>query len=395
MSIFLKPMASEFGWSRSLITGAIAFGSILGAIASPFIGPMLDRHGPRLVAFFGILALSAGLMAMSFLSQIWQLYLFFGIGRMIAVGILSLVIAVTISNWFYRKRGRAMGVAQLGSRVGTTILPPIVQFIILSHGWRVAWGALSILVFVLSALPSLILLKRKPEDMGLQPDGLDRASIADAESGSAIEAVNGVRVETADTLWSRRQVLFSSTFWWLIALSSFLRFSGAGTNFHIFPFMTDQGISPTLAVLAISVINISGAAGGVILGFLAERFERNKMLAVVLVLLAFAFLSVFLAVERTITIFFYAVVFGLLRGGMMPLVPLVWADCYGRASLGTVLGLSGPFRLFGNALGPVFGAVCFDLVAGYAVPFSIYAGLFLLAGVIALFVKPPIKSERV
>ena len=132
LSVFMKPMIGEFGWSRSTVTAAITLGSIAGGLASPFIGPFLDRYGPRMIAFWGVLILSAGLISLTFLSKIWQLYIFFGVGRMIAVGALGLVISVTVSNWFIRRRGRAMGLATLGSRAGTATFPPFVQYILQS-----------------------------------------------------------------------------------------------------------------------------------------------------------------------------------------------------------------------------------------------------------------------
>ena len=140
LAIFMKPMANEFGWSRSAITGSIAVGSLSAALLSPFIGPVLDRHGARMTAFWGILFLSLGLVGMTFVSRIWQLYLFFGMGRMIAVGILLLVISVSVSSWFIRKRGRAMGIVSLGPRLGSVFLPLLAQFFILVFGWRLAWS---------------------------------------------------------------------------------------------------------------------------------------------------------------------------------------------------------------------------------------------------------------
>ena len=100
LSIFMIPMEAEFGWSRSFITGAIAVGSLAGGFAGPFLGPFMDRHGPRMMAFYGITILSCGLIALGWLSSLWQLYLFFGTGRMIAAGLLNLVVTVSVSNWF-------------------------------------------------------------------------------------------------------------------------------------------------------------------------------------------------------------------------------------------------------------------------------------------------------
>jgi len=154
LSIFMKPMVEEFGWSRASVTGAIAFGSICGGPLSLLIGPIMDKHGPRMVSFWGVFLLSLGLGAMTFVNHLWQLYLFFGVGRMISVGVLSLSTAVSVSNWFVRFRGRAMGIAKIGERLGSALLPMLIQFVILTLGWRLAWGALGAVVFLMSGIPA-------------------------------------------------------------------------------------------------------------------------------------------------------------------------------------------------------------------------------------------------
>ncbi|MBW1709737.1 MAG: MFS transporter [Deltaproteobacteria bacterium] len=389
LSIFLKPMAAEFGWSRSLITGAITFGSICGGIASPFVGPALDRHGPRMVAFYGVLILSVGLVALSFLSHPWQLYLFFGIGRMIAVGVLSMVISVSVANWFINKRGRAMGIAHLGTRVGTAIFPPLVQFMILSVGWRLAWGALGLIVFLLSAIPSILFLKRRPEDIGLLPDGEFPEKPWDGDDGPGDGKTDRQINKSLEPEWRREQAVRTPAFWLLIVMSCLALFSGAGINFHIFPFLTDKGISSSSAVLVLTIAAIAGAVGGLILGFLAERVHLKKLLAVIFAALGILLFSLFWFVKGGNAVFVFAVFFGILRGGMMPLLALIWAQFYGRASLGSIFSLASPFRLTANALGPIFGALCFDFLGGYTVPLVVFSILFVLAGLIASFLNPP------
>lgn len=384
LSIFMKPMAREFGWSRAMITGAIAIGSLAGGILSPFVGPVLDRHGPRKAAFYGILILSAGLVALTFLTSIWQLYLLFGLGRMIAVGLLDLVIAVSVSNWFIKKRGRAMGIAQLGSRLGTAIFPAFVQFLIIFIGWRLAWTGLGITVFLLSAIPALLFLKRRPEDMGLLPDG-DRFF---PEKGEPVFRTdkNTISPQTKpENQISRKKAMRQPIFWLLIAMSSFLLFSGAGVNFHMYPFLTDKGISPATAVFLLGIAAISSAGGGLFFGMLAERFPAKLILTAALIFLAVMFFFIFWIIKMKAMLFIFAVIFGVLRGGSMPLIPLIWAEFYGRESLGSIFSLSGPFRFTANALGPVFGGLCFDLLGSYFVPFIIFSSLFLISGLISYF----------
>jgi len=407
LSIFLKPMVGEFGWTRTIVTGAMAFGSICGGIISPLVGPILDRHGPRQVAFWGILILSAGLVSLSFLERIWQLYLFFGIGRMIAVGALSLVISVTVSNWFIRRRGRAMGIAWLGARFGSTILPPFVQFFILSQGWRVAWATLGVLIFLLSGIPSLIFLRRRPEDIGLLPDGKPPGIEIEKDTESFKGSSPNISGNTVDPVWTRAQALRTPAFWILTLVSCLIPFAGAGINFHIFPFLTDQGFTETSAVFILSAIAIFGALGAVVWGVLAERFRTQVLVAIDVFMGGLVIIAIFWFVKADISGFTGALMIvvlsiligfhGISSGGRMPLLSLIWAEFFGRTSLGSIYSFSSPFRFTANAFGPIFAALCFDLLGSYALPFHIFTLLLMFSGIISLFMKlpkPPVPVKQ-
>ncbi|WP_320044500.1 MFS transporter [uncultured Desulfobacter sp.] len=394
LSIFLKPMADEFGWNRSIITGSIAVGSLSGGILSPLVGPYLDRNGPRKAAFWGITILSAGLIALSQLSSVWQLYLFFGTGRMIASGLLALVVTVSVSNWFIEKRGRAMGISQLGSRIGIAFLPLLVQHIILSYGWRTAWAVLGIIVFAFSALPSLIFLKRRPEDVGLLPDGREPAERLEADEDKSDKPNKAVRYNLEnEPVWTRQTAFRTVSFWQLVFVMCVIYLVGAGSNFHMFPFMTDQGLPATTAVLVITVLSVCAALGGVLFGFLAEKISVKILMGGVLITIAGLFFSVFWAVKKPAWMFIFAVVYGIIRGGVLPLIFLIWTEFYGRRSSGTVLGIAGPFRMAANAAGPVSAAIFFDLFHNYWIPFSAFTILLIMAGLVCLIAKPPVSPE--
>jgi len=393
LAIFLKPMAEEFGWNRSIITGSIAVGSLAGGILSPLVGPHLDHHGPRKAAFWGITILSAGLIALSQLSSVWQLYLFFGTGRMIASGLLALVVTVSVSNWFIEKRGRAMGISQLGSRIGIAFLPLLVQHIIISYGWRTAWAVLGIIVFACSALPSLIFLKRRPEDVGLLPDGRAPEENLETDPEKSDEKVQQSRFNLEnEPLWTRKTAFRTTAFWQLVFVMCVIYLVGAGANFHLFPFMTDQGLPPSMAVLVITVLSICAAFGGVLFGFLAERISVKILMGWVLITIGIIFYLVFWAVKEPVWMFIFAVVYGTIRGGVLPLIFLLWTEFYGRRSSGTVQGIAGPFRMAANAAGPVSAAICFDLSHNYWIPFSAFTFLLIIAGFLCLVAKPPVSK---
>lgn len=399
LSVFMKPMIAEFGWSRTAVSGSIAFGSICAGILSPFVGPLLDRHGPKMVAFWSILVMSAGLVSMALITRIWQLYLFFGLGRMIAVGVLSMVITVTVSNWFVRQRGRAMGVTWLGPRVGSVILPALLQFIILSLGWRMAWGVLGMLVFLISGIPAWLFLRRRPEDVGLLPDGVQQYSEIKQHDNTATATQSSPTEEVSDPIWSRAQAIQTREFWKLTFLHSLLPFIQAGINFHLFPFLTDKGMEEKTAVWVLSTIAGFGALGSVVCGYFSERFNIQKFLAANIFSNGLIFLLFFWVVEYNAArsfgvgiIFGLAAIHGFIHGGRHPIMDSVWGHFFGRNALGSIFSFASPFRFTANACGPIFAAFCFDLIGSYTFPFYIFGAVFFISGIICLTMKAPRHS---
>lgn len=397
LSIFMKPMVDEFGWTRASVTGAIAFGSISGGLLSLVTGPILDRYGPRMVCFWGILLLSLGLGAMTFVNHLWQLYLFFGVGRMVAVGVLSLGISVSVANWFVRYRGRAMGITRVGDRLGSTLLPLMVQFLILAFGWRFAWGTLGVVVFLMSGIPALLFLRHRPEEMGLLPDGAAPAPTGD---GSGNERAGEERVDAsgydAEPFWTRTQATRTKAFWILTLITSLIPFMQAGINFHIYPFLTDQGFSETTAVFILSTIALFGMVGSPIWGMLTEKFRIQHLLTVNVVGNGLIFLVLYLAIRFKFDgawgigiIFLLAALHGIFHGGRNPMIPVVWADFFGRRSLGSIYGLSNPFFFTANALGPIFAGLCFDLLGSYEFPFYFFVVMFFISGMVTMRMQPP------
>jgi sugar phosphate permease len=397
LSIFMKPMVHEFGWSRASVTGAMAFGTASGGLISLVFGPILDRHGPRMVAFWGIFLLSMGLVAMGFISDLWQLYLFFGVGRMIGVGVLGLAIAVSVSNWFFRLRGRAMGITRIGDRFGSTLLPWMIQPLILMLGWRMAWGILGGVVFLMSGIPSLLFLRRRPEDMGLLPDGASSESGKMSSDDPPRKVDRGTTYDNpSEPVWSRAQALRTRTFWMLASLEGLIYFAQAGINFHIYPFLTDQGFNEMTAVSILSTVSLFGMVGSAVWGLLTERLHIQRLLTVNVLVNGLVFLSLYWVVGFRPDgllgigiIFFLAALHGTLHGGRNPMITLAWANFFGHRSLGSILSLSYLFHTAANAVGPVFAAFCFDLSGSYRFPFLFFVILFFLSGMITMRIQPP------
>src|SRR5258708_6798655 len=183
--MLFPPIVTEFGWERGVTAGAFSFGFLVSAAMSPLIGRMMDRFGPRAVMELGVLLMGGGMLLAPLTTQPWHLYLTIGVlvgGGSVCLGYSGQ--SLFLPNWFVRPRGLAMGCAFAGVGVGAIIMLPWVQLMIERAGWRTACTAMGILVLVALA-PISLLLRKRPQDMGLEPDG-DATPSASSRSVSNI-----------------------------------------------------------------------------------------------------------------------------------------------------------------------------------------------------------------
>ena len=174
--IFLVPLQDHFGWSRAAIAGGSAVAALTVGAVSPLVGISIDRYGSRKVMTAGALVMGSAFCLFGAIQSLWQLY---ALNVIAAIGIASvawLPNQTLISNWFDRIRGRAMGIALAGIGFGGLAMPPLADFLITEFGWRIAFAALGSLVLLIVVTVTLALVRSKPEDMGLLPDGEPRVS---------------------------------------------------------------------------------------------------------------------------------------------------------------------------------------------------------------------------
>src|SRR5258708_21832623 len=202
VSLFFPPIVDEFGWERGVTAGAFSFGFVVSGAVSPLIGRMMDRFGPRAVMELGVALMAGGLLLAPLTTRPWHLYL--TIGVLVGAGSVCLGYSgqsLFVPNWFIRRRGLAMGIAFAGVRIGSVTLLPWVQHMIEQTGWRTACSAMGLLVLI-SLAPINLLLRKRPEDIGLRPDGE-----AAPTASSARPVSNIVDPVWAGTDWTLRRAL--------------------------------------------------------------------------------------------------------------------------------------------------------------------------------------------
>ncbi len=384
LSIFLKPITEEFGWSRSTFTVPLTIGGIMGGVAAIITGPVVDRFGSRwaLTMAYGILGVSFALM--SLMDNLWQYYGLQIVARSMNTGVLAVATAVIIPNWFIMRRGRAMSLGNVGFPIGASLMPLYVQLLISLWGWREAALGVGILILVVSTVPSALFIRRRPEDLGLLPDG-DLRDPGDGQASSPrVSPMTGI----SDTSLTLRQASRMPTFYLLTIAGIFWWFGRAGLVLHAVPYLTDSGISDGVAVAALVAHSAAGAGGTLLAGFLRDRFNVRYLLAIDFSMTAGGTVLL-LAVGPPWLALVWGLFYGVAQGASVPLQRLIFADYFGRRHLGSIEGVVRAVQNVAQATGPLVAAVVFDATQSYQTIFGVFVLTNIAAASLVLLARAP------
>ena len=393
LSIFLKPITEELGVSRGAFSLIRTFEIGIAAMIVPLLGPWIDRHGGRGVLVLGVLMEGAGLLLSSLVQSFWQ-FVLVRCSLVIAGEALlgSLVINVTIAQWFVRKRGRAMGLANLGTGIAKFAIPLFAASLFVLIGWRGTWAVFGVVAPLLVVAPTLIFLRRSPEDIGPHPDGEPPIGSAGPSTERRGPSATGRRATFAsDKVWSRGEALRLPTFWLLVITFGIASVGIAGLNLHIFSYVTDIGYSPLVAASFMSTIALTQLGSTLVWGMLADRFDIRKVSCIQFLIQGVGLVIAVTSGQIYLTYIGFFL-YGTGLAGSFVLREVIWANFFGRTSLGTVRGLSLFFsHLFAAGGAPFFGFL-HDRMGTYNVSFIIFSCALFTSAFLILLAKPPKKS---
>jgi OFA family oxalate/formate antiporter-like MFS transporter len=372
LSVFVVPMTDAFGWSRTEMAGAVSLGGVLAAVVSPLLGPVLDRRGARLILCLAVLGTGLATMALSLVQSLAMFYLLFCFARMVWAGPFDLGLYGALNNWFVARRARATSIATLAQMAGLVALPIIAQLAMHDGDWRQGWVAIGTTVLAVGFLPVWLFVVRRPEDVGLMPDRL---------AGSAATSV-------AEPRFTRPQAMRTSAFW-LVSLYTVLVFPvQAGVSLHQAPHLIERGFSPIMAATVISFFSAMSAVASFGVGFLPRRWPVRRAMSASAVLLAVGTFGL-IGVSSAEVAYLAAGLFGLGIGGVMTLLPMAWADYFGRESYGAIRGVALSLQVMAQAAGPVASGALRDWSGDYTDSLVLFGILAALAAIAAMAARRP------
>ncbi len=369
--VFLKSIESEFGLSRAVTSSVFSIHMVLGIIFSLLGGWALDRYGPKITIFFMGLFTGLSLLLTSQTNASWQIFITFGLLLSVGTGPAYIVIMATVSRWFDRKRGLALGIAGSGAGLATIFIVPFATYLISSFNWRIAYIAIGLMTWLI-VIPLSRLVRKNPHEIGVLPDGV-KLGVDKIETGRT--EIDGKQSNTQPTDSSLLQAARTRNFWFLAIIWLLYSFCLFLVLTHIVPHATDIGISAMKAATVLSLIGGSNIAGRLLIGKVSDNIGRKATAITCALLVAGAMIWLIWSQDLWM-LYLFAIVFGFFFGGLDPIITALIGDTFGLRSIGVIMATLNVAFGIGAASGPYAGGLIFDVSGSYSIAF--------LAGALAM-----------
>jgi len=381
-SFYVNPLHEEFAWSRAGIMAIITVVYLSMGVASPLIGRLSSCYGEKNVIAVGASVLGLGFLLISTVRELWQFYLFsifLGVGSA-AIGVVPA--SAVISNWFQKRRGWAIGVLGTGIGVGGFAVPPIVgAFFIPTFGWRNTCVISGLLTALIITPLSLLIIRSKPAEMGLQPDGVDAIQKNDETPLAAMHEadLNLKMASRTPAFWSL-----------MIALAAFTVSNNAIFQSQV-PYLQGIGFPLVATASVMSLAGFGSGAGKFVFGWLGDHAQAKYILVIGIGAQVTA-ITLLMTIKSTIPVIIlvlYAIIFGVSMGCWLPFMSLAVSRTFGLVSYGVIFGLMNSVFMGCGAAGPVVAGLIYDAYQSYYWAFILSYVLHGIALLAILLVRYP------
>ena len=380
--LFIKPMGDDLGIGRAAFGWAHTARQGASSVTSPAVGWLLDRYGSRVMLPAAALMTGLSMVGLAFIGHAWQLVLLFAVMGLVGMsGPGALVTSVSVLKWFVANRGKAIAFTSLGIPVGAVLFIPLTQYLIATVGWDMAWIVLATLGVGVIAPLAAIFVRRQPEDMGLLPDG-------DMAQGSTAHELKAGREASAEVSWSLPEAVRTTTLWKLVLVFSSVSLAIGTVALHRIADFMDRGLDPAVIALATAFDAVCAGAATFTFGMLVKYVPARILGATGFMGLAAASVLTIYA-DNLLIMFASMAIFGLGIGGMMFLQNFIWADYFGRESVGSIRGLVNPINLVVGGLGAPAAGYIRDIWGTYDPAWWAGVALMVFAALLTLSTSAP------
>jgi len=382
--MFTSSLNLDLGWSRGETMLAMTVQYITLGLSAPLVARAVSRFGVRTVLLSGAVLSGLGLVLMTWVASLWQLYVLYGLLGLGFSAIGFIPTTMLVSHWFDRRRGWALGIIGVGVGAGGFVFSPIIGGLLIPGiGWRFTYLTLGLLSWALLIPMIYRFIRTRPADMGLVPDG---TRPADEKKGRRAR-----RPHDSRPLMTLKQVSRTPQFWLVLVSLTFFTCSMNALLQNQAPALQDAGLSLELVSLLVSVVGIASAVAKFGFGWLCDFMPSRFVLAIGLGLQLAAMVLLMSAGPDTpaFLLWLYAVLFGLGLGCWLPGTSMVVSSTFGLASYGVVMGIADTLRnALGAAAGPYMAGYIYDVTGSYHLAWVIGVALFGIAIIAVLLIKP-------
>ncbi|MBM3943246.1 MAG: MFS transporter [SAR202 cluster bacterium] len=378
-AVLLPVIQNTFGWSLTAITLAYFFKSLIQACLSPVAGMLGDRYGARRFLLVGACFHVAGLLLLSTVTEVWQLYLYFSLVLGVAQAMFQVNIPTTVAAWFRKKLGVATGLQQSLGGMGASIMAPVLALLLGHTAWKPAFWIITVVggavIFGL-----LFFFHSDPESKGARPYG------ADGGERPAPARANPVTAKVRSQVFMRH-VRRTKAFWNLMAIHHLGCLGHAIIMVSAVHFAETKGVPLAAAAWIVSIYSLASVGGRFCVPILADRFGAKGVMALFFFLQGISVLMLFWAQEAW-QFYLFAFAFGTGLGGEMSAFIVINRQYFGTGPVRTVFGFQSMGAQSGMAVGGLMGSVIFDLFGSYNLAWMLSIGASL-AGVVCILLLEP------
>jgi len=386
-AVFITPMGVDLGWSKAQITGAFSIAQLtLGITAIP-LGRWVDRHGARGVMTVGSLAAAVLLVAWSRVHSVAAFYVLWTLLGAASAAVLYEPAFAVVATWFRRDRGRALTVLTFIAGFASVVFVPLTTWLVDRFGWREALLWLAGIYAALTIVPHAFVLRRRPADLGLEPDG-HAATAVDGKSSTARDAKTR---QVPETSVAARDAIRSRAFSWLTIAFALSAVTTTAVTVHLVPLLLERGHAAGFAGAAMGVLGLMALPGRLVFTPLGDRWPRTTVTALIFGLAAVA-IAILLVSDGALAVWMFVALFGAGFGAITPARAALVAETFGAASYAEISGVLAFVLSVARAVAPVGASIVY---AASGLPLTGYRAVLAVLLVFAVGASLAVLGARV